>query len=67
MINVYLNDKQYQVISNLSLDTLLASLKSKETDFAIAINNEFIPRLSYASTFLHENDRIDFIVPMQGG
>jgi sulfur carrier protein len=37
------------------------------THVAIALNNHFIPKAMFANTFLQEGDRIDLIIPMQGG
>lgn len=69
MITVYLNHDKYQVNFNQSLQAFLMAYHRRETamHFAIAINNQFIPRTAYSTTFLRENDRIDIIVPMQGG
>ncbi|ASQ47462.1 sulfur carrier protein ThiS [Legionella clemsonensis] len=67
MINIYLNNKKYQIKSELSLQEFLLAHNYTELHFAIAINNQFIPRPSYGTTLLRESDRIDIIVPMQGG
>ncbi|KTD24037.1 MULTISPECIES: sulfur carrier protein ThiS [Legionella] len=67
MINIYLNNEKYQVKANESLQAFLLAHHYMELHFAIAINNQLIPRAAYGTTLLHENDRIDLIVPMQGG
>jgi sulfur carrier protein len=67
MISIYLNNDNYQVKSNQSLQEFLLAYHHTELHFAIAINNQFIPRASYSTTLLQESDRIDIIVPMQGG
>ncbi|MEJ2043199.1 MAG: sulfur carrier protein ThiS [Reinekea sp.] len=38
-----------------------------EGRFAIAVNESFIPRHRYTATQLHDGDRIDIVVAMQGG
>lgn len=35
--------------------------------YAIAVNEQFVPRAHYASTQLNEGDRIEILSPMQGG
>jgi sulfur carrier protein len=67
MINVYLNNEKYQIKSHQSLYEFLQEHNHSELHFATAINNQFISRASYGSTLLYESDRIDIIVPMQGG
>jgi sulfur carrier protein len=34
---------------------------------AIALNHQFIPKSLYSNTLLKEGDRMDLIIPMQGG
>lgn len=67
MINIYLNNKPYQTRINQSLHEFLQAHNHIELHCAIAINNQVIPRASYSTVLLYENDRVDIIVPMQGG
>ncbi len=67
MINVYYNNKKYQIKSKQTLQEFLCTHKPPQLHFAIAINNQFIPRSSYNKTLLYESDQIIIIVPMQGG
>lgn len=67
MINIYFNDEKYQIKTELSLQEFLLTHHCTELHFAIAINHQFIPRPFYDTTLLCENDKIDIIVPMQGG
>lgn len=66
MINVFFNDESQQIKSQ-SLQEFLLHKNHIDLHFAIAINNQFIPRKAYSTTLLHEGDRVDIIVPMQGG
>jgi sulfur carrier protein len=34
---------------------------------AVAVNEEFVPRSTYAGTKLNDGDRVDVVAPMQGG
>lgn len=38
-----------------------------EGAFALALNENFVPKSQYADTILNENDRIEIVAPMQGG
>lgn len=38
-----------------------------EGAFALALNENFVPKSQYADTLLNENDRIEIVAPMQGG
>lgn len=67
MINIYLNDQQILVDSKISLQHVLEKNNYLATHIAIALNNQFIPRALLTNTLLNEGDRIDVIVPMQGG
>jgi sulfur carrier protein len=66
MINIYFNDESHQIKSQ-SLQEFLLHQKHVDLHFAIAINNQFIPRTAYSTTLLSAGDRVDVIVPMQGG
>lgn len=66
MINIYFNDESYQIKSQ-SLQEFLLHKNHIDSHFAIAINNLFIPRTAYKKILLSDGDRVDMIVPMQGG
>jgi len=65
MKTIYLNDKSQQTKAQ-TLQEFLDKHRSN-LEFAIAINHQFIPRSAYSTSFLSEGDRVDMIVPMQGG
>lgn len=67
MIDIYINDEMHQIEPTQSLHDLLIHNNHIKQHFAVAINNQCIPRMSYSTTFLNPGDRVDIIVPMQGG
>ena len=67
MIHIYLNDEIHHIDSTQSLQDFLINNKQAASHFAVAINNKLVPRTSYGVTTLQAGDRIDMIVPMQGG
>lgn len=67
MIGIYLNDVVQKIEPTQSLRDLLIQNNHIEQHFAVAINNQLIPRVLYSTTLLNPGDRVDIIVPMQGG
>jgi len=67
MMKIYLNDKVHQVEKTQSLQDLLAQAQHTGQHFAVAINHHLVPRSVYHTTMLNPEDRVDIIVPMQGG
>ncbi|MBA2651059.1 MAG: sulfur carrier protein ThiS [Tatlockia sp.] len=67
MVSIYLNDAGLQIEPTQSLQELLIQNNYIDQHFAVAINNQLIPRIAYNSTLLNPGDRVDIIVPMQGG
>ncbi|MCW8418028.1 sulfur carrier protein ThiS [Fluoribacter dumoffii] len=64
---IYLNDNCLTIEASSTLQQFIEQRKAVGAHVAIAINNEFVPKFMYANTILREGDRIDLIVPMQGG
>ena len=63
---VILNDQKVELDSEKNLEDFLAS-QTLDGIFAIAINENFIPKANYTSTTLQEGDHIELVSPMQGG
>lgn len=70
-MQLMLNDKAIEVENNLTISQLIEWLKAndklEQANFAIAVNMEFVPRSIYGEAVLRENDRIEIVLPMQGG
>ena len=54
-------------VENLSVQQLLLLLNIQGNYFAVACNNEFVPRSTYGQQQLNEGDKIEIVSPMQGG
>ena len=67
MIRIYLNDQEYHLETLQSLHDFLKQNTTRDFNFAVAINTHFVPRPAWEKTLLQADDRIDLIVPMQGG
>jgi sulfur carrier protein len=67
MLSIYLNDEIYQLDTATSLHDFLTLNNYDEKQVAVAINHQVIPRVAHPRTILKAGDRVDIIVPMQGG
>lgn len=67
MINILFNDQCLLVNDSDNLQIILDKQGYETEGFAVAINQQFIPRSQYSVTLLKSNDRIEIIFPMQGG
>lgn len=73
-IHIRINGKGFSLVSNSTLNDALecwskktsASLSSPDR-FAIALNQQFIPRTQYTGIELKTGDDIELLVPMSGG
>ena len=63
---VIVNGKRQQMSEPLTLAALLLAL-SPRGPFAVARNNEFIPRCLYNDCVVEPGDNIDIIQPTVGG
>lgn len=67
MISIYLNNEPMDIIPEASVQELIDVLPGTPKGFAIAVNENFVPRSSYQQTSLSEGDRVELLVPSQGG
>lgn len=67
MITIWLNNEQQQLPAPVCLAEALNQWQPPGDGFAIAINEVFVPRANYGVTELRDGDRVELLVPMQGG
>ena len=67
MIPIYVNDVEQLIEPAQNIEHFLMQYKDMKQHFAIAINHQLVPKIKYKSTLLFAGDRVDIIVPMQGG
>lgn len=65
-MQLIVNDETIKAPDQISVADFIQWFK-QEGNFAIAVNMEFIPRSLYGDTMLREDDRIEIVLPMQGG
>ena len=67
-MKILLNDHNLEISETTSLDILLNDLGQDDLrGWAVAINEDVIPRQDFESTFLSEGDRVLLIQATQGG
>lgn len=63
---IVINNQRRAIVLPITLQQLLAQ-EGYIDGIAVAVNQEFIPRSSYADYQLTGNEKIDIVAPMQGG
>lgn len=53
--------------TEISLTHAIAVWEYTETNFAVAVNQQFVPHSKYDKTVLNDGDHIEVIAPIQGG
>ena len=66
-IEIQFNGERRTVNGPQPLSDLLAQLSELPDNYAVAVNETFVPRPAYASTTINAGDQIELLVPMQGG
>jgi sulfur carrier protein len=65
---VLVNGQAYPLPESATLAEVLRSVSPPSpSPFAVALNEEFIPRGTYEDCLVHPNDRIDIVHPTAGG
>ncbi|AQA17736.1 thiamine biosynthesis protein ThiS [Halioglobus japonicus] len=66
-IQIQINGEARQVSGPQPLSELLAQLPDLPANFAVAVNENFVPRPAYPDTTIEAGDQLELLVPMQGG
>ena len=64
---IYLNNIEKKIESGTLLTSFLQELQQKANNYAVAVNQTFVPRSHYVEFELKQGDRIELLIPMQGG
>lgn len=67
MINVFLNNQSQSVEVGKTLYDFLVQHHQLKEYVAVIINNNLVIRRDFKTTLLQSNDRVDILIPMQGG
>lgn len=66
-MKIILNGAPLNIENTYKISDLLEQQGYDGKLIAVAVNNEFLPKSTYASTIIQENDKIEIVAPMQGG
>jgi len=66
-MQIYVNGEQTQVPERFDMAALLALLDLTEVRLAVEVNEELVPRSTFADTPLSEGDKIEIIHAVGGG
>lgn len=66
-MNILINGQSEEQPGGITIEALLASRATQTDSVAVAHNEQFVPKSSYANITLEEGDRIEIVAPMQGG
>jgi sulfur carrier protein len=68
-MKIYLNGEELEVPEGITLAELIKSLniRVREVGFAVAVNEEVVPKSKYESHKLSEGDRVEIVHLVGGG
>ncbi|GLS25945.1 sulfur carrier protein ThiS [Marinibactrum halimedae] len=67
MIRIVFNGVEHQLSETITLSTLTEKFAPKEQKFAVAVNEQFVPKSLYEETSVQDGDTIELLTPMVGG
>ncbi|SHG10720.1 sulfur carrier protein [Microbulbifer donghaiensis] len=66
-MQIFINGEAKNIEGPVDLNSLLRKLGYSGETFAVALNGEFVPRVSYLRTEIHDGDTLDVVAPVVGG
>jgi thiamine biosynthesis protein ThiS len=66
-MQILLNGETREIAPDATLEMLIAELDLGEKRFAVEINEELVPRSTFAEHALAEGDRIEIVTAIGGG
>lgn len=66
-MNIVVNGKLTPLEHSHTIADALQELGYEDSYFAVALNEEFVPKTEYQKTPLQENDRLEVLSPIRGG
>lgn len=66
MKTIFLNDTKMLIADDASLFDVLRE-HAYQANYALAINGDFVPKSAYSTVQVEHDDKLELLVPMQGG
>ena len=62
-----INGKKREIVKSQTLEELIRELNIQAPNFAVALNQQVIPKSKYATTAIQENDEVEIVHAVGGG
>jgi sulfur carrier protein len=62
-----INGKSREILKSQNLEDLTHELDIQDPNFAMALNQQVIPKSQYVTTLIQENDEIEIVQAVGGG
>lgn len=66
-MNITLNGKKIALLKSETIEDVLKELGYENPFIAVSLNHTCIPKKSFSSTGIKENDIMEIVAPMAGG
>lgn len=67
MIAITFNGASIELAKDISVAEFIATYANQQLPFALAINQQFVPKSDYQTRLLCAGDAVEIVSPMQGG
>ena len=62
-----INGEKREILKSQTLEELIRELNIQAPNFAVALNQQVIPKSKYATTAIQENDEVEIVHAVGGG
>ena len=62
-----INGEKREIVKSQTLEELIHELNIQAPNFAVALNQQVIPKSKYATTAIQENDEVEIVHAVGGG
>lgn len=62
-----INGEKREIVKSQTLEELIRELSIQAPNFAVALNQQVIPKSKYATTAIQENDEVEIVHAVGGG
>jgi sulfur carrier protein len=66
-VQILVNGREQETSAAQTVEELLKDLGYQQSQVAVALDGEFLPRRLYAATKLQDQMDLEILLPMQGG
>ena len=67
LMKLTINGEKREIVKSQTLEELIRELNIQAPNFAVALNQQVIPKSKYATTAIQENDEVEIVHAVGGG